>query len=82
MGKRWRQEREKIVTNKAFHVWDCLEWMKTLTLGEDRLLVGEGFQHLGGAGKSVTRLTNAAVDDQLVDLEAAHGVLCLIRCLY
>lgn len=38
-----------------------------LTLGVDRLLVSQLLKHLGGASQSITRLTNATVDDHLVN---------------
>lgn len=49
-----------------------------LTLGVDGLLVGKLFEHLGGTGESITRLTNATVDDHLVNLQLTHRVLCLL----
>ncbi len=38
-------------------------------LGGDGGLTGKLLEHLGGTSKSVTRLTNGDVDDELVDLE-------------
>ena len=48
---------------------------ESLTLGEDRLLVGQLFQDLGSTSQAITRLADTAVDDQLVDLELSHRVL-------
>ena len=41
--------------------------LQELTLGVNGLLVGQLLEHLGSASKSITRLTNAAVDDHLVN---------------
>mgnify|MGYP003385457674 CR=1 len=52
-------------------------------LAVDGLLISELLQHLGGTGQSITSLTNATVDDQLVNLQLTHGVLSLLlsnRC--
>jgi len=48
---------------------------------EDRLLLGELLQHTGGAGQAIAGLTNANVQDELVDLDVSHGVLFLFRHL-
>jgi hypothetical protein len=41
-------------------------------------LTGQLFQHLGGTGKSVTRLADRDVQDELLDAELPHGVLGLL----
>jgi len=43
-------------------------------LGEDRCLPGQLFEHTGGAGEAIARLTDAAVEDQLVHLQLPHRV--------
>jgi len=48
------------------------------SFGVDRLLVRQLLQNLGGTGQSVARLADAAIDDKLVNLQLAHGVLCLV----
>ena len=45
------------------------------TLGKNGLLIGEGLEHLGGTGESITALTNADVHAELGDADLAHGVL-------
>jgi hypothetical protein len=51
------------------------------TTGVDGLLTGELIQHLTSASKSVTRLTNANVDDELLNAKLAHGVVSLLLLL-
>lgn len=41
-------------------------------------MTGQLLKHLGGTGKSVTRLANADVEDELLDAELPHGVLSLL----
>ena len=48
------------------------------TLREHRLSVSQLLQDLGSTSKSITRLTNAAVDNEFVDLKTAHGVFELV----
>ena len=48
------------------------------TLGKHWLLVSELFQHLGGSGQTITRLTNTVVDDELVNFQLSHGIGLLI----
>lgn len=43
-------------------------------LGVDGCLTGKLLEHLGGTSKSVTRLSNRDVQDELLDAELAHGV--------
>lgn len=43
-------------------------------LGKHRRLASELLQHTGGAGEAITRLADAAVEDQLVDLQLPHRV--------
>lgn len=52
--------------------------MNWRTLGVNGLLVGQLLKHLGGTSQSITRLTNATVDDHLVNLQLTHRVLRLI----
>lgn len=62
---------------------DCVDRLnrkESITLGVDRLAASQLLQNLGGTSKSITRLTNAAVDDQLVDLNLSHRVLQLLFC--
>merc|ERR1711879_291157 len=40
-------------------------------------LTAELLEHLGGTGKTISALTHANVEDQLVDLQLAHRVLLL-----
>lgn len=44
----------------------------------DRSLTTQLFQHLGGTSKSVTRLSNRDVEDELLDTEFPHGVSTLV----
>lgn len=64
----------------AYDCVDRLNWKESITLGVDRLAASQLLQNLGGTSKSITRLTNAAVDDQLVDLNLSHRVLQLLFC--
>lgn len=41
-------------------------------------LTAQLLQHLGGSGKSVTRLADRDVQDELLDLQLAHGVARLV----
>lgn len=43
-------------------------------LGVDGSLTGELLEHLGGTSKSVTRLSNGDVQNELLNAELAHGV--------
>jgi hypothetical protein len=43
-------------------------------LGVDGSLTGQLFKNLGGTGKSITRLTNANVENQLLETKLTHGV--------
>jgi hypothetical protein len=43
-------------------------------LGLDGLLVSEILEHLGCLGESITALSDAAVDDELLNLDLAHWV--------
>ena len=65
--------------------------MHSLTLGVDGLLVGELLKNLGGSGQTIAGLADAAVDNQLINLEVAHDVstchgaeslLCLARIVW
>lgn len=49
-----------------------------LELTVDGGLTGQLLKHLGGTSKSVTRLANANVEDELLDAELPHGVLGLL----
>ncbi len=42
-------------------------------------LTGQLLEHLGGTSKSVTRLADRDVQDELLDAELPHGVLGLLR---
>lgn len=44
----------------------------------DRGLTAQLLEHLGGSGKSVTRLADRDVEHQLLDLKLAHGVARLV----
>jgi hypothetical protein len=44
------------------------------SLGVDGSLTSELFKHLGGTSESVTRFTNANVENQLLEAERTHGV--------
>ena len=48
------------------------------SLGVDGLLAGELLEHTGGAGETIAGLTDAAVQDELVDLDLLHNVLLLV----
>jgi hypothetical protein len=48
------------------------------TFREDWLSVSELLQDLGSTSKTITRFTNAAVDNQLINLKLTHGILELI----
>ncbi len=52
-----------------------------LGLGLDGLLVGEIFEHLGGLGEFIARLTRAKVQNELVDLDLSHLVILLLGVL-
>lgn len=43
-------------------------------LGVDRSLTGQLLQNLGGTGKSVTRLSDGDVEDELLNAKLTHGV--------
>lgn len=43
-------------------------------LGVDGGLTGQLFEHLGGTGETITRFTNANVEDKLLNVESLHGV--------
>ena len=43
-------------------------------LGVDGGLTGQLFKNLGGTGKSVTRFTDANVENQLLETKLTHGV--------
>jgi hypothetical protein len=45
------------------------------SLGVDGSLTSELFKHLGGTSESVTRFTNANVENKLLEAKLAHGVL-------
>jgi hypothetical protein len=44
------------------------------TNGVDGLLLGELLEHTGGTGEPITRLTDANVDDELLNLDLLHHV--------
>jgi hypothetical protein len=44
----------------------------------DRSLTGQLLEHLGGTGKSVTRLADGDVQDELLDAQLTHGVGSLL----
>lgn len=48
----------------------CCNGRRTVDGGLTRKLL----EHLGGTGKSVTRLANANVQNELLNLELPHGV--------
>ena len=48
-------------------------------LGVDGLLAGELLKHTGGAGEPIAGLADAAVQDELVDLDLLHDVLLFVR---
>jgi hypothetical protein len=52
---------------------------KDCKLTVDGGLTRKLLQHLGGTGKSVTRLSDGDVQDELLDAELPHGVLGLLR---
>jgi hypothetical protein len=52
-----------------------------LSLGLDRLLISEILKYLSGLGKSITALSDAAVDDELLNLDLSHLVLELFLLL-
>ncbi len=41
-------------------------------------MTGQLLQHLGGTGKSVTRLSDGDVENELLDLQLPHGVAGLV----
>jgi hypothetical protein len=45
-------------------------WKRTV----DRSLTTQLFQHLGGTSKSVTRLSDGDIEDELLNTEFPHGV--------
>ena len=47
-------------------------------LGVDGLLAGELLEHTGGAGETIAGLADAAVQDELVDLDLLHNVLLFV----
>ncbi|GMT33478.1 hypothetical protein PFISCL1PPCAC_24774, partial [Pristionchus fissidentatus] len=47
-------------------------------LGEHGGLASELLEHLSGTGKSVSRLPDADVEAELLNLQLAHGILCLL----
>ena len=44
-------------------------------LGVHGLLAGKLLEHTGGAGEAIARLADAAIKDELVNLDVFHGVL-------
>jgi hypothetical protein len=44
----------------------------------DGSLTAQLLEHLGGTGKSVTRLANGDVEDELLDAQLTHGVGSLL----
>ena len=48
-------------------------------LGVDGSLTAQLLEHLGGTSKSVTRLANGDVEDELLDAQLTHGVGSLVR---
>jgi hypothetical protein len=49
-----------------------------MRLTVDRSLTRQLLEHLGGTSKSVTRLTDGDVQNELLNLELPHGVLSLL----
>ena len=49
-----------------------------ISLTVDRSLTRKLFQHLGGTSESVTRFTNANVQNELLNLQLLHGVGSLL----
>lgn len=45
----------------------------------DGSLTAQLLEHLGGTSKSVTRLANGDVEDELLDAQLTHGVGSLVR---
>ena len=58
----------------ARRVWVVLDISRTV----DGSLTAQLLKHLGGTSKSVTRLTNTDVQNQLLDAQLAHGVGALV----
>lgn len=52
-----------------------LPWAKRTV---DRSLTRQLLEHLGGTGESVTRFTDGDVQNELLNLELPHGVVCLL----
>jgi len=48
-------------------------------LAVDGGLTAQLLEHLGGTSKSITRLANGDVENELLDAQLAHGVLGLVR---
>ena len=55
---------------------DANEHVRQRTLAVNGLLAGNLLQHTSSLGDSITRLTNANVDDKLLNADVAHDV-CL-----
>lgn len=53
-------------------------WKKSPTLGEDRSLSGQLFQHFSSSGQSVSTLSHTDVQAQLADAKLLHRVLLLL----
>ena len=52
----------------------CARYSRTV----DGSLTAQLLEHLGGTGKSVTRLANGDVEDELLDAQLTHGVGSLV----
>ena len=55
-------------------------WMTDVlqTFGVNGLLVSQLLEHFGGSGKTITRFTDAAIDNELINLKLTQRVLCLL----
>lgn len=63
--------------NRVRKRWRWLNTGRKRTV--DGGLTRELLEHLGGTSKSVTRLADRDVQDELLDAELPHGVLGLLR---
>lgn len=58
--------------------WNCIAMFENRSkLTVDGGLTRKLLQHLGGTGKSVTRLSDGDVQNELLNLQLPHGVVCL-----
>ena len=70
------------INTKTLTKWTPQDQLWGLTFRENRLLSCQLFEHLGGTGQPIARLSYADVQTQLQDAQLPHGVHALaVLCL-